>query len=273
MLQGSAPLPPSQTRPDWRWESGGVLFNGATTNKSPLSVWHVDPDRNNSTQVSDAAIGSYPTWNRGLPKTFVTQNSNSQASPKPCNSVFDLDGGKLITLNIDGDAPPPTPPPKTPIFGGMPTVGPKGLPQIAFAGQPAVQGWAGSTSDSYHEDYNYIFLNEESNNVFTSAPMESGASLTTYDPSYQGRARLGHQDGSTIAFESNQDGKGYAIYLYNLAKEKITQVTDPSLGAQHTKFFPLGMKLILCMNHPNGVPPTRGIAWVDISGLLLGCRD
>ncbi len=265
LQQGSVALPPSQTRPDCCWEFGDVLFNGATTNKSAVSVWTVGSDGDDPTQVSVAAIGFYPTWDRDPSDTFVTENNNSQASPKPCNSVFDLTG-KLETPNIDGDAT--TMPTPTPIFGGMPTVGPNGLPQIAFAGQPAVQGWAGSTSISYNQDYNYIFLNKGSNNVYTSAPMEGGASLTTYDRRYQGRAPAWSPDGLTIAFESNRSGKGYAIYLCNLASGKITQVTDPSLGAQHAKFFSSGQRLILCMNHPNRVPATMGIAWVDISGLL-----
>ena len=266
---GPLALPPSQTRPDWCWTTGQVLFNGAETNKSPVSVWQVGADGSVPTPVSNTTGCCYPTWDRNVPKTpgqlasFVTENSGSGASPKPCNSIFDV-GGSLKAANIDG-ADLATPPAS--VFGGMPTVGPNGLPQIAFAGQPVLKGWAGSTSNKYDQDFNYIFLNSESNGVYTSAPMESGASLTTYDKGFQGRAPAWSPDGATIAFESNRNG-GYAIYLCNLASGKITRVTDPSLGAQHAKFFPSGTKLILCMNHPNGDPASMGIAWVDISGLL-----
>jgi dipeptidyl aminopeptidase/acylaminoacyl peptidase len=95
--------------------------------------------------------------------------------------------------------------------------------------------------------------------------MEHGASLTTYDPAHQGRAPACSPDGRTIAFESNRSGKGYAIYLDDLATGAIVQATDPSLGGQHAKFFPCGTRLI---HHPGGSPATMGIAWVDISALL-----
>ena len=101
--------------------------------------------------------------------------------------------------------------------------------------------------------------------LFRSVPIETDASLTTYDPSYQGRAPAWAPNGQTIAFESNRSG-GYAIYLCDLSSGTITQVTDPTLGGQHAKFFSCGTKLILCNHNPAG---TMGIAWVDISGLLM----
>jgi len=267
LSQGTGPdaPPPSQTRPDWCWKTGQLLFNGARTNKSPLSVWQVGADGSAPTRVSNTTGGCYPTWDRnitpGVPAMFVTEYGGSK--PDPCNAIFDVDGN-LKAANIDG-ADLATPPAS--VFGGMPTVGPNGLPQVAFAGQPVVKGWAGSSSNKYDQNYNYIFLNTESNGVFTSAPMESEASLASYDKSYQGRAPAWSPDGATIAFESNRNG-GFAIYLCNLASGTITRVTDPALGAQHAKFFPDGRKLIMCINHPNSDPPSMGIAWVDISGLL-----
>ncbi len=159
----------------------------------------------------------------------------------------------------------------------MPTVGPNDLPQIAFAGQPKLAGWAGTdiANPIYSQSLNYIFLNSAIDSGFASAPMESDAPLTNFSPNYQGRAQAWSPDGDTIAFESNRPfgsqtngGDNYAIYLYNLASGAIAQVTNPSLGGQHAKFFPCGKKLILCIHHPEGTPKTMGIAWVDISGLL-----
>jgi WD40-like Beta Propeller Repeat len=271
LTQGAGPLPPppSQTRPDWCWKTGQVLFDGAASNSntSPLTVWLVGADGSAPAPIPNTTGGCYPTWDRNIPSTpgasawFVTEYSGS--TPKPCNAIFDVDGN-LNAPNIDGADLATTP---AQLFGGMPTVGPNGLPQIAFAGQPLVNGWAGSNSNKYEQDYNYIFLNSESNGVYTSATMEGGASLTSYDKGYQGRAPAWSPDGATIAFESDRNG-GYAIYLCNLASGTIKRVTDPTLGAQHAKFFPCGTKLILCMHHPKRKPTSMGIAWVDISGLL-----
>jgi hypothetical protein len=127
----------------------------------------------------------------------------------------------------------------------------------------------------YNQDTNYIFLNTQTSAGYASAPMESGAPLTVYCRDYQARAPAWSPDGTTIAFESNRPfsgqtngGDNYAIYLYNLQTGAISQVTNPSLGGQHAKFFRCGAKLILCINHTDATPSTMGIAWVDISGLL-----
>src|SRR4051794_15701360 len=37
----AVPLPHSQTRPDWCWKTGDLLFNGADSNTSTLSVWRL----------------------------------------------------------------------------------------------------------------------------------------------------------------------------------------------------------------------------------------
>ncbi len=50
---GPLALPPSQTRPDWCWTTGQVLFNGAETNKSPVSVWQVGADGSAPTPVAN----------------------------------------------------------------------------------------------------------------------------------------------------------------------------------------------------------------------------
>jgi Tol biopolymer transport system component len=259
------PLPPSQTRPDFCWSTGSIAFNGAETNQSAVRVWQVGADGAGPHPIANTQRSAYPTWS--LDGTLiVTENAGPAAAPRPCNTVFDTNGTAPPPYpNIDG-----TDQAGTPLFGGMPTVGPRDLPQIAFAGQPVLVGWGGATSPqpAYNQDKNYIFLNAVTNGVFTSIPMESAASVTTYEASHQGRAPAWSPDGTTIAFESNRFGSGYAIYLCDLATGAIVQATDPSLGGQHAKFFPGGTRLILCIRHPGGSPATMGIAWVDISALL-----
>jgi WD40-like Beta Propeller Repeat len=259
------PLPPSQTRPDFCWKTGRIAFNGAETNRSAIRVWQVGADGANPQPIPNTQRAAYPTWSLDG-SLFVTENAGAAATPRPCNTVFDTSGIVPPPYpNIDG-----TDQAGAPLFGGMPAVGPKDLPQIAFAGQPAIVGWGGAASPqlAYNQDKNYIFLNAVTNGVFTSTPMESAASVTSYDPSHQGRAPAWSPDGKTIAFESNRRGSGYAIYLCDLASGTITAATHPSLGGQHAKFFSCGTRLILCIHHPGGSPATMGIAWVDISALL-----
>ena len=253
--------PPAQTRPDWCWKTGDLLFNGAATNNDSPSVWWLPNAAGNLVAVPNTAGADYPTWSLDG-TSFVTENA--AGTPDPCNTVFDT-SGTVVSANIDGYASVdgnigPW------LFGGMPTVGPGDLPQIAFAGQPAVDGWGGSSG--YNQNQNYIFLNAVDGDSYTSTPMESGASITSYDPSFQARAPAWSPDGSTIVFESDRSGQGYAIYLFDRASGAVTQVTDPRAGAQHAKFFPDGSKLILCAYYPNASPAHTGIAWVDISGLL-----
>jgi len=253
--------PPAQTRPDWCWKTGDLLFNGAATNNDSPSVWWLPNGAANLVAVANTAGADYPTWS--LDGTaFVTENNAGK--PGPCNTVFDT-SGTVVAGNIDGYARVdgsigPW------LFGGMPTVGPGDLPQIAFAGQPAVDGWGGSSG--YDQNKNYIFLNAVDGDSYTSTPMETGASVTAYDPSFQARAPAWSPDGSTIAFGSDRSGQGYALYLFDRASGLVTQVTDPRAGAQHAKFFPDGSKLILCAHYANASPAPTGIAWVDISSLL-----
>jgi Tol biopolymer transport system component len=263
-LSGSPPA--SQTRPDWCWATGDVLFNGATSNSASVSVWRVGSDGANPTPITGTTDAYYPKW--GLEGTeFVTENSSPAAAPRPCNTVFNLKGIP-IAWNINGKIPAGW----IPTYGGMPAVMASGLFNICYAGEPAIPNWNGpNTGLQYNENNNYIFLNKQTPNGITTMPMEAGASVSAFDPNYEGRAPDVSPDGSTIVFESNRPpggGNNYAIYLFNLATSTVTQVTDPSLNGQHAKFFPDGTKLIVTINHPNATPPTRGIAWIDISGLL-----
>ncbi len=236
-------------------------------------MWQVGADGAGPQPIANTTGFCYPTWS--LDGSLLVSESSAPANePRPRNTIFEIASLSVTNLNIDGADPI-----STPLFGGMPTVGPNNLPQIAFAGQPKLAGWAGTdiANPVYSQNLNYIFLNAAANGGFASAPMESAAPLTNFSPDYEGRAPAWSPDGKTIAFESNRPfdgdtngGDNYAIYLYNLASGSITQVTAPSLGGQHAKFFPCGTKLILCINHPDKTPPTMGIAWVDISGLLGG---
>ena len=254
----SGPAPASQTRPDWCLATpNNVLFNGAASNTGALSVWTVGNGGANPTQVPGTTGAAYPRWN-STGTQFVTENGKGATPYPPCNTIFNLDGS-VATANIDGNNSA-----NAPMYGGMPGVFPKGLPLIAYAGQPVISGgWV----PGYNQSFNYVFLNSVNIGVYSSTPMEAEAPLTAFDPAYEGRAPDWSPDASTIAFESNRSGHGYAIYLYNRQTSNVTQVTDPFLNAQHARFFPNGSKLILCVQLNCGTP-AMGIAWVDISGLL-----
>ena len=263
-LSGSPPT--SQTRPDWCWSTGQVLFNGADSNSAPVSVWQVGGNGANPKPISGTTGAFYPKWNlRG--DAFVTENSGAAASPRPCNTVFNLQGIPLAG-NVNGKIPAGW----IPTFGGMPAVMAGGLPRIAYAGEPMITDWNGPNSGlQYNENNNYIFLNESTPNGFTTMPMESGTSVQAFDAAHEGRAPDVSPDGNLVVFESSRPPGGpqtYAIYLFNLKTSTLTQVTDPSLNGQHAKFFPDGSRLIVTIHHPNNDPPTRGIAWIDISSLL-----
>jgi len=261
---GATSLPPCQTRPDWCWLSGGLLFNGSKTNNTNnVTVWQLPSLFKPPVEIPNTQQCFYPTWSLSG-TSFVTENEagNPGGNQGPCNSIFDI-SGQLVEGNIDGNDAN-----QTTLFGGMPSTSGIDLPYIAFAGQPAISGWGGASGIKYNENTNYIFLNDQANG--TSAPMEPGAAqqLQSYDPAYQGRAPAWSPDGKTIAFESNRHDNGYAIYLFDIATNKVTQVTDPRLGGQHAKFFRGGSALVLAIHHPDGSPKTMGIATVDITNLL-----
>jgi Tol biopolymer transport system component len=258
-LSGSS-LPASQTRPDWCWATGDVLFNGATSNSAPVSVWRVGSNGANPTPIDGTTDAFYPKW--GLEGTeFVTENSSPAAAPKPCNTVFNLKGVP-IAWNINGKIPAGW----IPTFGGMPAVMASGLFNICYAGEPAIPNWNGpNTGIQYNENNNYIFLNKQTPNGITTMPMEAGASVSAFDPNYEGRAPDVSPDGTTIVFESSRPSGGniYTIYLFSLKDGSVKQVTKSGLNCQHARFFPCGTKLILGAQNP-----TWNIAWVDISSLL-----
>ncbi|WP_153135060.1 TolB family protein [Paraburkholderia agricolaris] len=263
LLDASQPVPVSQTRPAWCWKTNEIAFNGAPTDTSRPTAWIARGDGSGARRIDGTDGFFYPQWDIDG-KQLVSENSGPGAKPLPCNTCFDRTG-VLQATNIDGT----TATGALSLYGGMPTVGPNDLPQIAFAGQPIVEGWVSTNASNvaYNQDYNYIFLNSCQNGIYTSAPMEAGASVTRFDPAYQGRAPAWSPDGQSIVFESNRKG-GYAIYLYSIPKATVTQITDPALGAQHAKFSPDGTRLVVTLLHPAGGPATRGIAWIDITTLL-----
>ncbi|SEP35252.1 WD40-like Beta Propeller Repeat [Rhodospirillales bacterium URHD0017] len=257
------PGPVWQTRPDWCWQTNFVAFNGAPNRDALPNAWLVAGDGTNPQSIDGTEGFYYPRWSL-WGTLLVTENHGASASPKPpCNSIFDI-YGNVPSPNIDGADSK-----GVALFGGMPAVSSQDLPRIAFAGQPALAGWGGSTSQQakYDENTNYIFLNNLDGTVYSSRPMEVGACVSSFNPRYQGRAPSWSPDGKTIAFESNRDN-GYAIYLYGTEHGTLKQVTDPGLGGQHAKFFRDGKSLVLCINHPHNDPRTRGIAVVDIQHLL-----
>lgn len=260
-LSGTSPA--SQTRPDWCWGgSNVVLFNGAASNSAPVSVWAVNAKGVSPAELPGTLGAAYPRWSlEGV--TFVTENGGPGAPPKPRNTVFNFTDTRVLFPNASGKDSL-----GREMYGGMPCVSyPDDLPVIAFAGQPVIPGgWV----PNYNQGFNYIFINGwvgGPSGGFVSTPMQRDAPLTAFDPAYEGRAPDWSRGANMIAFESSRSGRGYAIYLYNLQTETVTQVTDPYLNAQHARFFPDSSKLILCAQLNSGTP-AMGIAWVDISSLL-----
>lgn len=265
-LQGNSPQPllPQQTslvqtRPDWNWTSNTIVLN--ISDQDSVSVYTINADGSDLTKLSRTERYNYPQWaslSRDSNNGFVVMNNSDLGNPK---STL-IDGlGNIIPGYIDMNGADAN---GKDIFGGMPAVFPGQSTLIAFAGQSK---WTPATK--YNQDKNYIFLNTENSGVFTSSPMESSASITTFDPDFQGRAPAISPDGKFIAFESTRN-LGYSIYLFNLSEPDsiAIQLTDTIIApnAQHPKFSPDGQRLIFCANNPE--KKQSRIAWIDISEYL-----
>lgn len=247
--------PEFQTRPDWCWKTNKVVFNN--------NMLHtVNGDGSRPAPIPDTNGYIYPQW--WPDGTQLTVYNNSKAAvPKPCSSVIAADGS-MITANINGNDAG-----NNPVYGGMPAANPANPELIAFAGQPDIANWGNDKSDAgYNQFKNYIFLNSVTNNVFSSAPMEQGASITQFDSQFQGRAPAWSPDGRYIVFESNRVDTIYALFLFDTQNPQnaSVQLTDTAYPCQHAKFFPGGKKLILCGIQAKG--EKSSIGWIDISAYI-----
>jgi WD40-like Beta Propeller Repeat len=259
-LGGDLVTGPTQTRPDWSWQTGEVVLNVSSSNGNDIEVLIAQADGTPLRNVPQSKGYVYPTWSLdGM--QLIVYNDSSAASPRPCTSLIMLDGS-IVQPNLDGnDADGAA------MFGGFASPTPVNVNLIAYAGQPDIP-WGPAAEGGYNQDFNYVFLNSENGGMFTSAPLEPNASITIFDQSHQGRASVWSPDGNYVAFESNRAG-GYAIFLANVAAGTAPkQITDASYGAQHAKFFPDGTKLVLTALQAPGSGGPRGIAWVDISPYL-----
>jgi len=250
---------PNQSRPDWSWVTGQVALDVSETTSNDVEVLIAEADGMPVSNVPGSRRYLYPTWSPDGTQLIV-YNDKFSAVPSPCTSLIALDGTVLLA-NLNGNDAD-----GAQMFGGFAAPNPNNVNLIAYAGQPDIP-WGPATEEGYNQDYNYVFLNPKVGSVFASAPLESDASITIYQPRHQGRASVWSPDGNYIAFESDRAG-GYAVFLANVAAGTApVQITDASYGAQHPKFFPDGTKLVTtAYQQPGGGP--RGIAWVDISPYL-----
>ena len=266
-LQGSSPEPLlpqhgafAQTRPDWNWVTDMIALN-ISNDQGIVSIYTVNADGSYLTKIADTERYNYAQWAVLSPDSdngFVVMNSSDLGDPKSTliDSVGSIIPGYKDMNGRDANGKD--------VFGGMPAVFPGQSTLIAFAGQSK---WTPETR--YNQNRNYIFLNTENSGVFNSSPMESSASITTFDPNFQGRAPSISPDGKFIAFESTRN-LGYSIYLFNLSEpdNPAIQLTDTTIApnAQHPKFSPDGRRLIFCANNPE--KEQSRIAWIDISEYL-----
>jgi WD40 repeat protein len=253
---------PSQTRPDWSWVTGQVALNVAKKNGGAVEVLITSAEGTPLMNVPDSKGYVYPTWT-GDGTELIVMNKSGEAQPQPSTSLVALDGSvKQHNLNGKDSA-------GVLMYGGFATPNPRDPTLIAYAGQPALEGWAGTHGGGYDQDYNYVFLNSKTEGRFESVPMEAEASVAVYKKAYQGRAPVWSPSGKYVAFESKRAG-WYAVYLANLEQKSApVQITDASYDAQHPKFRPDGKSLVLsALQKPNQKGP-RGIAWVDISSYLV----
>jgi hypothetical protein len=268
-------FPYSQTRPDWSWATGEVAFSGAPSETATIEVHLVAGTGVNPRVVPNTLAHIYPIWTSDGTQLVVYNNSKSASPVQPVTGLI-TPNGTVIVANLNG---PTTATPPVPLFGGFAAPKPGTPTQIAFAGQPALATWGVPTGTTppaapvYNQDNNYVFLNASSQGGYVSKPLEPAASVTTYNPAYQGRAPYWSPDGKYLVFESSRAG-GYALFLADVAKVAAgaapVQLTDVSYWAQHAKFLPGGRSVVFtALQKPSaaGTGP-RGIVTIDISAYL-----
>ncbi len=254
--------PGIQTRADWCWATNIIAFNGDS-----LTIWTVNSDGSSPRQIDNTMRFAYPSWSSDG-SILTVMNASKAADPLPSTSQIDTQGN-LRYANMNGvDSLGHT------LFGGMPAVNPNDSTRIAFAGQPNISSWANGENlapDGYNQNANYIFLNVQNQGASSSNPLEPGAPVDKYDPSFQGRAPAWSPCGRYVVFESNRAG-GYAIFLFDTENSgNLVQLTDPDYGAQHAKFFKSGDKLILsAFQNPGSGKGPFGVAWIDITEYVSG---
>lgn len=267
-----ATYPYSQTRPDWSWQTGEVVFSGAPSETAAIEAHIVSADGKTVSAVPKTLAHIYPIWSSSGTQIVIYNNSTSALPVRPVTSLITPDGA-VVVANLNGtDAS--TPP--VAVFGGFAAPKPGNPMQIAFAGQPALATWgvpsgqAPPATPEYNQDNNYVFLNTAIAGGYVSKPLEPGASVQTFLPAYQGRAPYWSPDGNYIVFESSRAG-GYALFLANVTKgTPPVQLTPATYWAQHAKFFAGGTRLVFtALQQPNaqGTGP-RGIGVIDITAYL-----
>jgi WD40-like Beta Propeller Repeat len=275
-------LPAEQTRPDWNWKTGIVAYTGrvATTTPGtfgPLTTFLASATGETMGEVGDTAGTYYPIWT-GDDRLIVYRDESTTSRPTtvppPVTQLVSSPGGGVWVENLNG-----TDSAGVQVFGGFAAPRKTGpATKIAFAGQPALRNWgtpnANQATPAYGQDYNYVFLNSYAGSgPATSAPLETGASITAFVPAFQGRAPYWSPDGNYIVFESNRSNtkNRYALFLANVAKGTApVQLTDEGYDAQHGKFLPNGTTLVFtCLQTiDDPLSGCRGIAMLDISPYL-----
>jgi len=226
-LTGSG-APPSSTRPDWSWQAAGPSAGmvGFTWGVSQVfSVGTVPETGGDSAVLLSGTQGMYyPTW---MPSGDIAAMSTQIGKPRPNTTMISIDGTVLAT-----DLAGPN------WWAGMPSVNPMNGDQIVFAGQTV------STGGHYDEDFNYIWLLDQSASMTTCTPLESGCpSSGKFNRNFQGRAPWWSPDGNWVVFESNRASPTglYSIYLYEVGGTAgAIQLTDPVYNMNHAKWFPFG---------------------------------